>query len=133
MPPHKRVQNEADIHLALEAFKKGQIRTIGAAARAYKVSRMTLTRRLEGTMSRRDTTPNSRKLTPTEEESLLQRILELDKQGFPPRISTVREFTNIILESRRVQPPLTVGINWATTFIKRQDLLTTRWSRKYDY
>ena len=128
MPPHIRVQNEANIYLALEAFKKGQIGTIGAAARAYKVSRMTLTRRLEGTMSRRDTTPNSRKLTPTEEESLLQRILELDKQGFPPRISTVREFANIILESRGVQPPLTVGINWATTFIKRQDLLTTRWS-----
>ena len=79
MPPHIRVQNEANIHLALEAFKKGQIGTIGAVARAYKVSRMTLTRRLEGTMSRRDTTPNSRKLTPTEEESLLQRILELDK------------------------------------------------------
>ena len=70
-------------------------------------------------MSRRDTTPNSRKLTPTEEESLLERILCLDEQGFPPRVSTVREFANIILESRGTIPPPTVGVNWATNFIKR--------------
>ena len=133
MPPILRVSDEANIQLAIQALNRGQIKTIGAAARMYLVDRMTLTRRIQGTMSRCDTTPNSRKLTPTEEESLLERILCLDEQGFPPRVSTVREFANIILESRGTVPPLTVGTNWATNFVKRQDSLKTRWNRKYDY
>jgi hypothetical protein len=133
MPPILRVQSEPNIQLAIQAFKSGQIKTIGAAARTYRVDRMTVTRRIHGTMSRRDTIPNSRKLTPTEEESLLQRILELDQQGFPPRVSIVREYADIILETRGTVPLPTVGANWATNFIKRQDSLKTRWNRKYDY
>ena len=55
MPPYKRVQNEANIQLAIQAFNAGQFKTIATAAHAYKVPRMTLTRRIQGTMSRRET------------------------------------------------------------------------------
>ena len=41
MPPNKRVQNEADIQLALQAFNLTQFTSIRAAARSYKVSQNT--------------------------------------------------------------------------------------------
>lgn len=45
------------------------------------------------------------KLTPGEEEILIQRILNLDTQGFPPRMSTVRETADLILTNRKTAPP----------------------------
>ena len=71
MPPKSRVQNEANIQLAIQAFNRGQFKTLNAAAREYRVSQSTVLRRSQGIILQRDTIPNSRKLTPTKEESLL--------------------------------------------------------------
>lgn len=40
---------------------------------------------------------------------------------------------NILLADRGNTPSLTVGVNWASTFIKRRDELQSRFSRRYDY
>ena len=72
-------------------------------------------------------------MTSTEEEVLLERILDLDARWFPPRISVVREIANIILATRGETPPQTVGQNWVRNFINRHEILQTKYNRKYDY
>jgi hypothetical protein len=57
----------------------------------------------------------------------------MDSRGAAPRPSTVREMGNILLAARGSTPLLTVGVNWASTFINRRDELRTRFSRRYDY
>ena len=57
----------------------------------------------------------------------------MDTRGAAPRPSTVREMANILLAARGINPPLTVGVNWALTFINRRDELRIRFSRRYDY
>ena len=57
----------------------------------------------------------------------------MDKRGAPFRPNTVQYMANVLLANRGSKPPLTVGRNWVTTFIKRHDILKTRFARKYDY
>jgi hypothetical protein len=80
--------------------------------------------------SRRDSTPNSQNLTELEESTLIQYILDLDSQGFSPRLSYVEDMANRLLENRGASR---VGKNWASNFVKRQPGLTTRFNRRYDY
>jgi hypothetical protein len=40
------------------------------------------------------------KLTEIEEKVILQRVLNLDTRGFSPRLSSVKEIANLILQSR---------------------------------
>ena len=91
---------------------------------------MTLTRRRDGRTARRDTQPNSINLTKSEEEAIIQYVIELSTRSFPPRLSGVEEMANYLLRVRDASP---VGKNWASNFIKRQPELRTRWARKYDY
>jgi hypothetical protein len=57
----------------------------------------------------------------------------MDSRGAAPRPSTVREMANILLAARGSTPPLTAGVNWASTFINRRDELRIRSSIRYDY
>jgi len=83
---HKKSSNqEGRILLAKQAIKLGQIKSIRAAGETYDVPWETLRDRINGLPSRRDSTPNSRKLTPYEEEAIVQYIFDLDSRGFPPR------------------------------------------------
>ena len=124
------VQNERNLMLAIQARQQDRNLSARAAARTYNVSLTTLTRRSKGITSRRDTMPNSRKLTDLEESTILQYILDLDSRSFPPRLSGVEDMANRLLIDRDAPP---VGINWASNFVKRHKELTTRFTRKYDY
>jgi hypothetical protein len=88
MPPPNQAlpsNQEGRILLAIQAIKQGQFQSIRAATISYDVPYSTVCHRINGMASRRDTTPNSRKLTPKEELALVQYILDLDSRGFPPR------------------------------------------------
>ncbi len=63
--------------------------------------------------SRRDCTPNSMKLLPTEEEAIVGHVLDLDARGFPPRLAAVKDMADSLLAERHRDP---VGQNWAKTF-----------------
>ena len=104
MQASKQSNIEGRVILAITALKKGQVLSIRAAARAYAVPYESLRIRYHGTPSRRDSRSVLRKLTSTEEEVLIQRILDLDIQGFPPRISVVREIANLIFANRKITP-----------------------------
>jgi hypothetical protein len=135
--------NESQLLLAIEAIRKNPKLSLRAAAAIYQVPKTTLRARKAGQPSRRDIPPNLRKLTNSEESTLIQYILDLDLRAFPPRLSDVEDMANLLLAARNAPsasdasqpPPLppTVGVNWASKFIKRQPQLRTRSNRRIDY
>ncbi|KAJ6437589.1 Glycerate kinase [Purpureocillium lavendulum] len=89
------------------------------AAKIYNVPRTTLRRRQNGTPSRRESPPNSAKLTELEEKTIVEYVLDL-----------VGDLANRLLADRDAPR---VGANWASNFVKRQPELRTRFFRRYDY
>jgi hypothetical protein len=61
--------------LALQALKNDPRLSVRKAAKIYKVSSTTLTRRRKGKPSRVETTVKSRKLSNLEEKTIVQRVL----------------------------------------------------------
>src|SRR5450432_4244789 len=133
MPPSNQAlpsNQEGRILLAMQALKLGHIKSIRAAAASYDIAYTTLQNRIHGIPSRRDSLPNSRKLTPEEELAVVQYILDLDSRGFPPRPQAVQEMADLLLAERDASP---VGKNWTSNFFNRRTKLKTKFSRKYDY
>jgi predicted DNA-binding transcriptional regulator YafY len=130
-------EQEGRVLLAIQAIKNQEITSIREAAYHFKVPRSTLQRRLTGDIFRPDSRANNHKLTEIEEESLRKWILSMDSRGAAPRPSTVREMADLLLaargSTRGSTPPLSVGQNWVTNFVKRHSDLSTRFSRRYDY
>ncbi len=65
-------QKEGRIALAIQAVQKGQFAHLKTACRAYNVLYSTARDRVKGVPKRRVSTPNSRKLTDLEEQTLEQ-------------------------------------------------------------
>ena len=55
---------------------------------------------MAGRTYRPETKANSLKLTKLEEQVILRNILKLDSRGFAPRLASVKDIANFILESR---------------------------------
>ena len=121
---------EANIILALEALQNDENLTVAAAAKIYNVNRCTLQRRRAGKPARRDIPANSRNLTDLEEQTIVQYVVELYTRAFPPRLGDVEDMANQLRRARNAPP---VGKRWAHNFVKRQDDLRTRYTRRYDY
>jgi hypothetical protein len=126
-------EQEGRILLAIQDFKNEKISSIREAARCFKVPEATLRRRLRGVQNRAISRANSHKLTELEEQSLEKWILSMDLRGAAPRPATVREMANLLLEKRGSSPVLSVGENWVTKFVKRRPLLSSRFSKRYNY
>jgi hypothetical protein len=124
---------EGRISLALHALSTGVCKSLNAAATSYDVPYNTLSRRYNGIRPQRGTRSITCKLTQTEEQVLLQRILDLDEQGFPPQLAVVRDIANIILSNCTKPPAQPIGKNWVARFVKRQPSLCSKYNRKYDY
>jgi hypothetical protein len=103
------------------------------AARLYSIPYTTLHDRLKGVQSKREIRAAGHNLTEAEEEVLIQRILDLDQQGFPLRMSVVRETANMLRASRPTPPQEPVGKNWVTRLINRTPTLRSAYTRSLDY
>ncbi len=90
--------------LALEALEKDPKLRLRAAAKIYSVPYTTLYHRRAGRPPRRDTTPNSKKLTQSEEEAIVRYIIELYTRAFPPRLYGIEDMANELLRSRDTPP-----------------------------
>ena len=80
--------------------------------------------------TRADIIPKLRKLTFTEKNTIVDRILDLDSRAFPVRLRHVEDMANLLLAQRVAER---VGVNWASNFVRRQKKLKTRLNRKMDY
>lgn len=70
------------------------------------------------------------KLLKTEEQVIVQHIIDLDLRGFPPQLAAVKDMADSLLAERQRKP---VGQKWAANFVKRQPELTVKFNREYDY
>ena len=120
---------EARINLAIQAINRHQNMSVRRAAQTYKISKTTLLARMKGRVAKPEKRHPQHKLTKSEEESLIQYVLDLDARGFPPRISGIKDMADLLLATRHGQP---TGINWAQRFIQSCPELKTRLSRTYD-
>ena len=108
MPPLQLIQlsqKEGRSLLAVQALQLRRVKSQREAARLYDVSRTTISRRLQGIHPRGETTHVNLKMTPTEEQSLVQWILDLNQRGFPPYIIDVRRMGDVLLAARGQDPP----------------------------
>jgi hypothetical protein len=121
---------EARIILAMEAVRTSKKMNVTRAAKLYNVPRSTLRDRLRGKLQAAETRNFNLKLTSSEEETLVQYVLDLDLRGFPPRIGGVEDMANLLLATRRAKP---AGKRWAYNFVHRRPELKTRFSRAYDF
>lgn len=147
MPPRtssQLIQNEGRVQLAIQAFQKGQFRSLRAATKSYDIPYSTARDRIRGINSRRDVRPTSCKLTHNEEASLEQWIISMDERGLPLRIENVRQMANLLLRKRvenratdqvtdLYRTDLQVGKCWVRNFVQRHDTLKSRFNRRYDY
>lgn len=132
MASSKRVQissNEGSILLAISAVQRNQFKSVRAAAKAYNVSQSTLSRRIRGSASREEFTPQNLKLSKHEEDVLIQQILNLDSQGLAPTLALVRAMAGSICQARGGAEP---GKNWTYNFIKRTPAIEVRMGRTYE-
>lgn len=109
-------QNEGRILLAIQAYQKGQFRSLKAATDSYDVPYSTALYRTKGRVARGDVRSANLKLTQNEESSLEQWILSMDQRGLSPRVDTVRQMANLLLQKRAKEralevTDLTVGKN----------------------
>jgi hypothetical protein len=133
MPQHCNnlsVSREPQIQLALQALKRDANLSNRRAAALYNVPESTLRSRRAGVQYRRDWKPKSMRLKPTEEEVIVQMVLDLDARGFSPRITDVKAMADALLAERGQHP---IGKNWTSMFIQRRDELRTKFFRCYDY
>jgi hypothetical protein len=78
--PKDSCYTEGITELAIQAFKKGQFQSLQAAALTYDAPITTVRRHARDIRSRRDSQLSSRKLSSTEEETLIQWILSMDQR-----------------------------------------------------
>jgi hypothetical protein len=119
MPPQRvniKAQNKGRLLLALQAFQLKQVASISEAARLYNIPHQTLSDRIHGHVARVDSRANSHKITPVEEEILVQWIISMYERGYPLATGGLRNATRLLLRER-VGPSATIGINWPSRFI----------------
>ena len=91
---------ENQIQLALQALKQDATLSIRRAAALYSVPESTLRSRRAGKQYLPDRRPKSMRLTPTEEEVIVQQVLDLDARGFSPRLTDVKAMADALLAKR---------------------------------
>ena len=74
------------------------------ACRAFNVPKTTLREQRARKLTQRNCKPNLKKLKKTEEEAIVARILELDKQGIGATRTIVEEIANNLLAARSEGP-----------------------------
>lgn len=96
------IRQEGRLELAIQAYRQGRFSSYRKAAKAYDIPRNMLQRRLNGTQPRVGSIAKNRLLTTTEEETLVQWILSMDRRGMPPRIEAVREMADLLVTQHTI-------------------------------
>src|SRR4051812_28278456 len=96
-----KITQEAKIILAIEAIWISKKLSRRKAAKLYGVPFSTLNDRMNGHLPLPERRLANIKLTTLEEEVIIRNILNLDSRGFAPRLASVEDMANFILESRR--------------------------------
>lgn len=111
--------DEGRLQLAVNALKKEQITSVREAARLFNVPRSTLQTRYKGCSHHLYKRAHNTKLLETEEISLRDWIISIDKRGCPVRPSIVELMANCLLAKRdSINLLPTVGKCWVSNYLK---------------
>lgn len=101
-----------------------------AAARAYDLPESTLRARRGGATNTNAGHAHQQRLTPDQEEFLVEWIIEQDKNGYPPSHARAREMATRILRYKGDDKPL--GKRWISLFLRRNPRVASIIGRKLD-
>lgn len=121
---------EVAIQSAINDFNAGLYPSQRAAAKAYNVPPPTLSARIRGTTDRAASHQHQQRLTPLQEDFLVEWILEEDARACPPSHARAREMANRILRMNGDNQP--IGKHWLYHFIKRQPRIASVVGRKLE-
>ena len=111
---------EARIILAIEAIRISKRMSRRRAAKLYKVPETTLRDRINGVVEKANVRPPMQKLTTTEEDAIVQYILDLDSRGFPPRLDGVEDMANLLLATRQARADVPPQARLQRRSVRRQ-------------
>ena len=112
---------ENDLQNALADIRGGM--SAARAARVWNVPRTTLGNRLHGTEPMKVAKAHSQRLSPSQEEGLVQWIRIQGTIGYPPTHATIRFIASRILAHDGDPRPL--GRNWMEGFLRRNPSVKT--------
>ena len=121
---------EAAIQAAISDINAGVFLSQRAAAKAYNIPQSTISTRIRGRQSNQASHVYQQRLTPEQEDFLVQWILEEDARAFPPSHARAREIANRILQMNRDHRPL--GKHWMAAFLKRNPRVASVVGRKIE-
>lgn len=122
-----------DLDRTVTAFKIGQFDSTCAAARYYGVAYSTPYDRLHNTKPRATACEHLQELSPSEEDAILEKVLDLPDRGFHCLVTQCQQIAAMPLESR-VQITDRVSDVWYKKFLKLHgDVLHTCFTRSHDY
>ena len=88
--PHaQKLAKEGRLGLAVTSFQSNPLLSVRKLAKAYNVPESTLRRRVRGVLPKHETVSPNRKLSLTEEQALVEWILDLNRRGFPALIINI--------------------------------------------
>jgi len=119
---------ETAIELAIQDLNAGVFASQRAAAKAYGIPRTTLQDRLKGATDRVSGHQHQQRLSPEQEESLVEWILNEDARACPPSHARVREMADRILRMNGDLQP--VGQLWIPHFVRRNPRVASIIGRK---
>ena len=90
---------EYAIQSAIQDLQSGIFSSQRAAAKAYGIPRTTLFSRLKGSKNARITHESQQRMTPLQEEFLVNWIIEEETRGYPPSHARAREMASRILRA----------------------------------
>jgi hypothetical protein len=99
---------ETRIILAIETIRSSKKLNKRRIAKIYKILYVIFSYRITSWTYRPESKTNYYKLTDLEKDMIVRYILDLDSRGFAPRLVSIKDIANLLLESRGV---LYVGKN----------------------
>ncbi len=137
----KQTTKHANLEAAAEAFRKAKILghfedgklTYERVASHYGVPVGTLHRAVNGGRTMAEYAASQQKLSPGEEEKLVNYLLESADRGFPHERNQIVNCANSILQRRLGKADEYVGKAWVDRFLQRHESkLSMHWSKPLD-
>jgi len=122
------LSQENQIQMAIAAYKNQKVRSILKTTEIFGVPEATLYACLKERQPHAETCANGYRLKAIEEETLIQQLLETDKQGFSIQSEFLCSMAQILLCECLQNSTAVLSINWAYKFVKCHPELCTRYN-----
>ena len=121
---------EGRIALVIKTFRTISRLSVRGVAKAYDILESILCNQIKSRISKAEERNAQYNLIPTEEETFVRYIFDLDSQRFLPRFDDVQSMVDLFYETYNVK---LVGKQWLYTFVKHYLKFKTRFSYTYNF